>query len=540
MIDSVISIQLYSKELHFDGRIVYREVMNWIFQIVIFLVGLSAQVLGAPSVAKLKMLYNSMDPTSIAQHVAFYELYGNTPEGQKALEDACTLLCGHRNFQQMRPILPNNLEQAIQSIIAIVNKPPNETSLELNDEQLAVIDTFASHLPNRWLKGYQATTEEEVLKLPPEEIDLTRGVLLSQFGDDPNALRKSRSYEASIDLMALQILARLPEDATPRAKIKAINHYIFEELGFRFPPHSTYAKAIDLYSFLPSVLDSRRGVCLGVSILYLCLAQRLNLHLEIVTPPGHIYVRWREGNQTINIETTARGIELPDEEYLGIDTRSLEQRNIKETIGMAHFNQASLYWERQQYDLVKKSYEKAAPYLPESKILTLLLGYANVILGNEQEGRNQLTQVVNYLPEESVSKETGPEDYLKGNCSAEGLKAVFLRVDKKRESLLEKKKALEEVLAQYPKFREGLFSLAGTWLQLHRTQEALGCLNLYHSIDPNNAAVEYYLAAIYAERRDYNRAWHHLHLAEELVRARNHNPKSLIELKRELATLAPE
>jgi tetratricopeptide (TPR) repeat protein len=311
-------------------------------------------------------------------------------------------------------------------------------------------------------------------------------------------------------------------------------------MGFRFPPHSAYAKDIDLYTFLPSVLDSRRGVCLGVSILYLCLAQRLDLNLEIITPPGHIFVRWRNGNETINIERTARGIQLPDEEYLGIDTRALEQRNIKETIGMAHVNQASIFWSRQEYDQVKASYEKALPYLPNYKLLTLLMGYVDVILGDKEQGEYRLKEVVDYIAEEAVSKETIPEDYFSGNVSPEGIKAVFLRVDETRESLLKKKKDLEVVLATYPKFREGLFSLAGTWLQLHRTQEALECLERYHKIDPSNASVEYYLAAIYAERRDYNNAWVHLHIAENLVAARQHRPQSLDELRQELAKLSPE
>lgn len=262
--------------------------MNAIFLMLLFLGWAMPQAAANewenPSSPQLKMLYNSLDPTSIPQHLAFYELYGQTSEGQRALDDACTLLCGQRGMHQVRSILQHNLEGAVEGLVAIVNKPPNEASLELSNEQLALIDQLASHLPNRRLKGFYAKTEDDVLRLPPEEIDLARGVLLSQLGEDPQALRKAKSYEASIDLMALQILARLPEQASPRAKIRAINHYIFEELGFRFPPHSTFAKEIDLYSFLPSVLDSRRGVCLGVSILYLCLAQRLNLHLEIITP----------------------------------------------------------------------------------------------------------------------------------------------------------------------------------------------------------------------------------------------------------------
>ena len=98
-------------------------------------------------------------------------------------------------------------------------------------------------------------------------------------------------------------------------------------MRFRFPPHSLHAKDIDIYTFLPSVLDGRRGVCLGVSILYLCLAQRLGLDLEIITPPGHIYVRYQspEG-EMINIETTARGIDIPSERYLGMETRKLQTK----------------------------------------------------------------------------------------------------------------------------------------------------------------------------------------------------------------------
>src|SRR5205807_1806234 len=94
---------------------------------------------------------------------------------------------------------------------------------------------------------------------------------------------------------------------------------------------------------------SRQGVCLGVSILYLCLAQRLDLDLEIITPPGHIYLRYPGKEQMINIETTARGINLPSDTYLGINTRKLEKRTLKEVIGMAFFNQASVYWEKGDY-----------------------------------------------------------------------------------------------------------------------------------------------------------------------------------------------
>lgn len=488
------------------------------------------------SSGKIRALYNAMDPTSISQHLAFYDLYSETPEGQKALQEAFKLL----NARNQYTIPPQLLLGSVNAIVSLVNKLPGEDAFELSEEELNSIEQLGAHLPNRRLRGHGLTSELEILKLEPNEIDVARGVLLSQLGNDPTAIKKIRSYEATIDLMALQILARVPMDAPPKAKIRAINHYIFEEMGFRFPPHSTFAKDVDLYTFLPSVLDSRKGVCLGVSILYLCLSQRLNLDLEIVTPPGHIYVRWKNGNQTINIETTARGIHLPDEEYLGIDVRKLQERNIKETIGMAHVNQASVFWEREEYDKALNSYLKARPYLPQDDHTLELMGIVSVLSGDEEKGREYLNQVVGYLPDYAVSKETIPEDYLNGAANKEALQATFKRVDKTRESLIKKKDALENALKTSPNFRDGIFSLAGTWLQLHRAGEALEWLKRYHQIDSNNSTVEYYLSALYAERHDFNNAWMHFRNAEKLVKERNHDPKALNELQKALAEICPE
>lgn len=488
----------------------------------------------------LKMLYSGLDPTSVSQHLAFYDLYPQTQEGQQALYDALRLLSGGKRApMSMAPLSPA-LFTSIQTIVGLVNKHPGESNLELSDQELAQINSLASHLPNRRLAGYRVTTEAEVLGLPSDQIDLARGVLLSQLGDSPDSLRKIRSYEASMDLMALQILARIDINDTPRNKVRAINRFIFEEMGFRFPPHSTYAKDVDLYTFLPSVLDSRKGVCLGVSILYICLAQRLNLDLEIITPPGHIYVRWHKNNQEINIETTARGIDLPSEEYLGVDTRSLEQRNIKETIGLAHVNQASVYWERKEYDKAVQSYHKAIPYLPKDKHVLSLLAYVYLAKDDEEHARPLLAQITNHIPDYAVTKDTIAEDYFSGATGPEGIKAIFMRVDETRNSLVEKRKALEEAVKKYPRFREGLFSLAGTWLQLHRAGEALETLKRLHDIDPNNAPVEYYLAVLYAERLDYNNSWKHLRNAERLVKLRDHDPKALLELRQQLAELCPE
>lgn len=494
----------------------------------------------APSTPKLQTLYKSLDNRSIAHLLAFYELYPNTYEGKKAFQQAWRLLSGNLTQGGSDLVSLDFSHPAIKAIIALVNKQPMEDIVSLSENDLKVIDALASKLANRRLKGFTARSEKDVLALQPEDIDLARGLLISEMnGEIPN-WEKLRTYEAMIDLMALQIRTSLREESTSEEKIAAINQFIFEDLGFRFPPHSCYAKNVDLYTFLPSVLDSRRGVCLGVSILYICLAQRLSLPLEMITPPGHIYVRYHDGNKEINIETTARGVHLDSETYLGINTRSLQQRNIKEVIGLSHFNQASVYWITGEYEKALKCYSEAKKYLPDDMLLKELMAYNHLLAGNLDEGKRLLEIVEGHIPDYAVANDPLPTEYLKGQVNPEGIRAIFMHVDENRESLLGKQKIIEDVLQRYPDFSTGWFHLATILLQLHRETEAFEHLKHYHQLNPNDPTAEYYLTVLYASRLDYPKAWDHLRQAEKLALARQHEPKVLKQLRKELSFRYPE
>ena len=310
--------------------------------------------------------------------------------------------------------------------------------------------------------------------------------------------------------------------------------------GFVSPPHSIWAKDIDTYTFLPSVLDSHLGVCLGVSILYLSIAERLDLSLEIITPPGHIYIRYRQGEETLNIETTARGIHVPDRMYLGINTRKLQERNKKEVIGLAFINQASVAWQKDEHQTTVELYEKALPFLPNDPLLKMFLGYNYLFVGKEKDGRKLLHQIKDHPFDFAVARDTTPEDYLTGKVNAEGIKTIFLHVDETRASILEKQEKLLKVLKKFPNFRDGILQLAITYLQLGRGEEAFETLNRYHALDPNSPVVEYYLSIVALNRFHYSQAWQHLETAEVLTRERDHSPQCLKELRHALRCLHPD
>ncbi len=486
----------------------------------------------------LSTLYSTLDPTSVSQHFAFYELYPKTPEGRQALKHAWELLSRGQGGFDPEIILPSI---DIQPLISFVNRSSQDSAPTLGDEQLAVIEKLSRHLGNRKLKGFGIWDLETLYKLPSEEIDLARGLLLAELGAGADARPKIRSYEANIDLMALQISARLHPNATPAEKIRAINDYIFAEMRFRFPPHSLYAKEIDVYTFLPSVLDSRRGVCLGVSILYLSLAQRLELNLEAITPPGHIYVRYADPNGgEINIETTARGIDVPSEVYLGMETRKLQKRTIREVIGLAFMNQAAVSWHKKHPDTAITLYEKARPFLGDDYLLNMFLGYNYLFVGRVEDGKKLLEKIRGVVPDHAISGDTVSEDFLAGSMPAEAIEAIFSEVDETRGSIQEKQKKLEAVVEKHPGFRQGLFHLAVTWLQLGREKEALPLLEKYIRMVPNDPTVNYYLSAIYFERHNFPLAWKYLLASEKIVHAKDHHPRALEELRKNLLRSCPE
>ncbi len=187
-----------------------------------------------------KTLFYSLKPTSVSQALAFYELYPDSEEGKAALQRVNKLLGGGANAVSSSGA--HLLYQAISGT--------------LSEKEVEIVERLGSHLPNRRLKGYLAQSEKEVLALPSEDVDLGRALLLSQLDGEADMLQQTRLYCAKLDLIALQILAALPKKATAEEKIAVTNQFIFEDMHFRFPPHSLYAKDIDNYTYLPSVMYS--------------------------------------------------------------------------------------------------------------------------------------------------------------------------------------------------------------------------------------------------------------------------------------------
>lgn len=496
-----------------------------------------------PYEAKLTALLNSLTPGSVAEHFAFYKLYPGSLQGHMALQKAMTLLQKHEGGPNDEVKVTNsefrfpNFE--IESLISLVNHEPGRPEVKLSDEELSYIEQISSHLHNRKLKGQTVWDIEELKKLPNEEVDLARAICLYHFADQEDGKQLARQYEATLDLMALQILAYLPFAPSDLEKVRAISDFIFHQMRFRFPPHSMWAKDVDHYTFLPSVMDNRHGVCLGVSTLYLCLAQRLDLQLRVFTPPGHIYVAYDNDGELINIETTARGIHIPSSHYLSMHTKEIEERNIKQVIGLNFCNQAANCLHKKEYTTSLELYKKAESYMPEDHFLNMLMGYNYIALNQTEEAEKCLRWLLANPSKQSITQETLAEDYLAKRVDQRGVLAVFEKVDETRESILAKQKELEGILEEFPQFRDGVFQLAVTWLQLGRNKEGLEVLSRYHALDAQNPIVEYYLSILHIQRFNYAKSWQHALEAKQIAEKQGYSPKALKEVLQHLKLQCP-
>ncbi len=484
---------------------------------------------------EIEALYSLQDPECLSKLFAFYHLHKDNEYGKKALSNAFALIDKHRDKPIQLQNIPLFHRMNLDTFLGTLTKQPEESLPKLSKEQIEFITHISDHLKHRKLKGHSATSTEEVLALPTDEVDLSRAIFLSQYGK--NQMDVIESYEATLDLFALSILSRLDKNPTDEQIIEKISYFIFYEMLFRFPPHSLWIKDVDEYTFLPSILDSHHGVCLGVSILYLSIAQRLGLNLTICTPPGHIYLSYTSKNgETLNIETTARGIHVPTEQYLSIQTKSIEHKTLKQVVGLHHINGASVFWQAKNHDRAIEEYQKALAFIPDDPLTESFLGYNYLMKGDKKKADFYLKKVKGQKVEGSIMANSLIEDYLNGYVDEKGLEVIYDHVNETRESIFRKQRELEAVLKTYPKFRDGIFHLAVTWLQLGRKKEALEVLNRYHEVDSTNPIVEYYLTHLNFVRLKPAIAKRHFSGLKFLLEKENHHPTCLKELTLMLKT----
>ena len=93
---------------------------------------------------------------------------------------------------------------------------------------------------------------------------------------------------ADIDSLADRLKRRIPADAVPVQRLRWLNRFFFQELGFGGNVNNYYDPG---NSYLHLVLSTRRGIPITLAVLYIELATQVGLTARGVSFPGHFLVK---------------------------------------------------------------------------------------------------------------------------------------------------------------------------------------------------------------------------------------------------------
>ena len=111
--------------------------------------------------------------------------------------------------------------------------------------------------------------------------------------------------------MSLAVQPRVVAARNAAERVRALNSYFFEDMGFRGDGFLDSRE-----SLVPDdVLRRRSGYCVGLAAVYLALAGEINLPLRGVSTPTHLFVRYDDGREKINVELLNAGMSFDDNWY---------------------------------------------------------------------------------------------------------------------------------------------------------------------------------------------------------------------------------
>jgi len=145
----------------------------------------------------------------------------------------------------------------------------------------------------------------EIIAGPEREIPLLEGALLVATHRYPDL--DVRYYLGVIEDFGTRIAAQVDNNCAPAEKVAALNHYLFDELGFA-------PNAQDYYdprnSLLNDVVERRTGIPITLSLVYMAVGNFLGLSISGVSYPGHFLVKCDLSDGIIVLDPFSRGQSL--------------------------------------------------------------------------------------------------------------------------------------------------------------------------------------------------------------------------------------
>jgi len=206
------------------------------------------------------------------------------------------------------------------------------------------------------------------------------------------ASRESAPLDESRTSFAASELGRFADEAerelsgaAHRSRATVLCELMFGRWGFVREVSDTSLAFV----LLPSVLERRRGSCVGLGSLFLALADALGWPAHGVLRPGHFFARVEEPGGSRNVELLRTGEAMSDAWYaerFPVPSDSAREygrpldRN--EVLGVVHYNVGNERRRQRRLTDARAAFQRAIRAFPELSEAHASLGAVEQLLGN--------------------------------------------------------------------------------------------------------------------------------------------------------------
>lgn len=206
----------------------------------------------------------------------------------------------------------------------------------------------------------------QILQLPEKKIDI--GLAALTFAKDMYPELDIKAYSTKIDKMAKEAKAFTGKSNDPEYKKLALNTYLFRDYKLEYDLADPYAMKLENRS-IKGILDSKKGSCITMPMLYMAIAQRMGYPVYPVATPDHNFLRYVDPKlKKQNIEATSNGGYSPDKvliKELEVSEKGIKSGAYMKTLTYREYLAEFLshngsYWAQQG------NFEKALDYLEKA------------------------------------------------------------------------------------------------------------------------------------------------------------------------------
>ena len=127
-----------------------------------------------------------------------------------------------------------------------------------------------------------------------------------------------RIYSDLLNFYAAEFQGRFDPSDAPEDIAAKISAYMAEEKGFS-------GSEVEYYNsenhYLNKIMETKRGVPIGLSVVYLLVLKRLNLPVHGIGMPGHFIVRYDFGSKNLYADPSSGGKILSREDCRKISSQ---------------------------------------------------------------------------------------------------------------------------------------------------------------------------------------------------------------------------